>query len=120
MLNKNADNLLKFLCENDKKGEYVVLSFEDIKSTCNISDFEELNKLIKILKDEEYVLVKYIDEDAICYTVTGKLKNKFSDSNNYDDTLKTQKNFFIIQIILSALFSFLGSFIAVLILYYII
>ena len=120
MLDKFALKLLNILIESAKSGDYIVLSFDDIKSKFKKNEINNtlLNNTLSFLCQNEYIKIKFKDEDQICYCCLTKSRlideTKLISKNNKKETSKL----LVLNIIFSCLSAFIGAFLAILIVHF--
>jgi len=120
MLDKFGLNLLSYLNETSQNGEYIVLSFEDIKNKFKKNEVtnEVIKNTLDFLSNNDYIKIKFQDEEQICYCSLTKARiiNETKIENKKDK--KHASKLIILNIILSSISAFLGAFLAILLVHF--
>lgn len=116
MLDKLSLMVLTELDRLSPMGELIVISKTDLIKLINKKiDFAVLDNIINELKKSDYIILKYIDSEDICFSSQVKTRAYFEKQKE----IKKAKRNTVIQIILNCLISgicaFIGSFLAILI-----
>lgn len=111
MLDNFTELLLKYLYSLNNKGEFELISLNEIETNLKAKDFSR-NKLISslnYLRDKDYIKLRYAEDDEICYAI-------LTNANIYIESLNQSKNInkrnnkkFILRIIFTFLSAFLGG-----------
>lgn len=115
MLDKFGFELLKILNEYSESGDYIVLEYEDIFSRFKKSQInkEILTNTLNYLVQNEYIKIKFKDDDEICFcTLTKARMIKETDEIRVKSDKQNNK-YLILNIIFSSISAFLGAFIAI-------
>ena len=120
MLDKFGLKLLNILLSTSENSEYVVISFEEIKSKFTKKEINDtiLENTINYLNNNGYIKIKYIDEIEMCYAVLSKARQ---ESENFLIEKKSKKSagkLMVLNIILSCISAFVGAFMAILIVHF--
>ena len=120
MLDKFGLKLLNILLSTSENSEYVVISFEEIKSKFTKKEINDtiLENTINYLNNNGYIKIKYIDEIEMCYAVLSKARQ---ESENFLIEKKSKKSagkLIVLNIILSCISAFVGAFMAILIVHF--
>ena len=114
MLDKRTSSLISKLDKLCDNGAYKVFDLNELATTLKSKE-DALKSDLNYLKDYGYIDIKYSDESVVCLAVLPKAR---AEKENLEDKAFTSKSIVRIMFftcILSALFSFLGAFIATLI-----
>ena len=115
MLDKFGFELLNILNEYSESGDYIVLEYEDIFSRFKKSKInkEILTNTLNYLVQNEYIKIKFKDDDEICfYTLTKARMIKETDEIRVKSDKQNNK-YLILNIIFSSISAFFGAFIAI-------
>lgn len=121
MLDNFTELLLKYLYSLNNKGEFELISLNEIETNIKTKDFSR-NKLISslnYLRDKDYIKLRYAEDDEICYAI-------LTNANIYIESLNQSKNInkrnnkkFILRIIFTFLSAFLGGLCGALLMHFI-
>lgn len=119
MLDKFGLKLLNILNEEGSFGDYIVISLDELYNKFkNKASKELIQNTLDYLASNDYIKIKYKDEEEICYTCLTKARivdeTKLVNKNNKKEINKL----IVLNIILSCLSAFFGAFIAILIVHF--
>ena len=114
MLDKQNNRILNKLHKLCPDGSYKVFEIQELCSLFNLKK-DTINNDFQYLKDNEYIDIKYSDNNVICLCLLPKSRQlkEFENVKNYSYT--NIMKMLLISGIFSGLMAFLGAFIAMLI-----
>ena len=121
MLDKFGLKILSYLNKISQNGEYKVLTFDDIKKHLNDINIknEILEKTLDFLSKNDYIKIKFQDEEQICYCSLAKAKIVEDDTKLVSKNDKqTLNKMILLNIIFSSIAAFLGAFVAIMIVHF--
>ena len=86
MLDKRTDKLLSHLAHICADGSYKVIETEELTKRCSCSaDGVVLGQMMKFLKDNDMIDIKYKDEKVYCLSVLprGRAHLEYANKKNY-------------------------------------
>ena len=116
MLDKRTDKLLSYLAQICADGSYKVIEIADLLKAMRAgykADETALDQILKFLKDNEMIDIKYRDENVYCVSVLPKGRTHMetgSKKNYYNVTLGSRLT--VITILGSFVAAFAGAFLA--------
>ena len=108
--------LINELC---KDGSYKVLEIEEILTMLPKKyhfSYADLQNMLKYLSEHDFVDVKFVDEKNLCVASLPKGRLHLENQLKEDKAVITYRKLFIASMIVSGLMSFLGAFVAILLL----
>jgi len=120
MLDKFGLKLLNVLLDAGKSGDYIVLSIEDIKTNFKTNEINDtiLNNTLNFLSQNDYIKIKFKDEEQICYVCLTKAR-LIDDTNLINKNNKKQLNkLIVLNILFSCLSAFFGAMLAIFIVHF--
>lgn len=120
MLDKKSLNILKLLNKLTDGSAYKVVTTDEILSQTSQRsqyDLEELKQILDFLEKQEYIIIKFSEENTYCFSLLPKarillesesIKSKSKHNNTQSSNL-----------ILPLLSSFIGTMLALLIFFYV-
>ncbi len=115
-MDKLTKFILKYIVKN-AFSEYVVFDLLDIKKEIP-NKYKATNsdiiKSILSLQERGFVVLKYYDENVCCVMAETKGKLFLQNISEQENSNKTIKKYCVLSVVFSAIFSFLGAMIAVL------
>lgn len=120
MLDTFTSKLLNYLYSQNSNGDFRILSINEIMANLRIkeNDNAKLNNSLSYLKEKEYIKIKYLDEEEICYCLLTNA-NIFIENNNFNKVSKSKSaGKYLLKLILLFLSAFLGAFSAVMIIHF--
>ncbi len=117
MLDKNAFAILKVL-NKLADTDYKVVTTDEIVSAQtgkNQLDADSIKQLIQFLFKQEYINIKFSEDNTYCYSVLPKAKQIIEQGQGKKQKTKTPA----LNYIIIALSAFIGTILALLIFYYI-
>lgn len=118
-MDKRTEKLLKIINELCNEGSYKVVEVSEVLSKLpkkfNLS-VEDLQNMVKYLEERDYIDVKFIDDKNMCVSSLPKGRLHFENILSQNKITNAYKKLFICSIIVSGVMSFLGAFLAILIL----
>ncbi|MBE5746357.1 MAG: hypothetical protein E7359_03615 [Clostridiales bacterium] len=119
MLDKFGAKLLSFLNENSKSGDFVILELDDIFANFkNKINKELLNNTLNYLTQNDYIKIKYLDNEELCYSCLTKARI-YKETNEIRIKGNKQNNkYLILNIIFSSIAAFFGAFVAIMIVHF--
>lgn len=116
MLDKFGYKLLNILNEYSNNGDYVVLEYEDIfaKFKKQKINNEILNNTLNYLVQNDYIKIKYKDEDEFCYACLTKARMISETDEIRIKSDKQNNKYLILNIIFSSISAFFGAVLAIL------
>ena len=72
MLDKRTTHFLFIIAKICDDGSYKIIEKTELQKEMRVTDFSELNQMVRYLQDNEMIDVKYSDELVICLTVLPK------------------------------------------------
>lgn len=108
--------LLQYLLENCSDG-YKVLSTNAVMKVSKKykNNFDLFSDDIKYLSQRKYIDLKYIDSDNLCVSIMDNSRILQENIKIENGSKKVLSTFMIITAILSGIFAFVGSFLAIII-----
>lgn len=119
MLDKNTTSVLKVLYKLTEGNAYKVVTGDEILSSLNQKsqfDVEIIKQIIDFLEKQQYINIKFSEENTYCYTLLPKAKIYLEQELN-KVTVKQGKSQ-IITYVYIMLASFIGTMFALLIFFY--
>jgi DNA-binding MarR family transcriptional regulator len=117
-LDKRTEKLLRIINELCNEG-YKVVEIAEVLSKLpkkyNLS-ITDIKNMLKYLEERDYVDVKFIDEKNMCVSSLPKGRLHFENILNQNKITNAYRKLFVCSIIVSGIMSFLGAFLAILIL----
>ena len=107
MLDVKSKLILKILQKECKNGSYKIVDKNDVISSLPLKyrcDFDELDHIMTFLERQDYISIKYDDENVYCLCILPLANELFEENKN-----KKKKNNYLIPI-LSLILGFLGAF----------
>ena len=119
MLDSFTLNLLNILKDYNKNNDFTVLVLKELENKIktkknSLSIIESLN----YLKEKDFIKIKYLDEEEICYCLLANAKIYLESENSNKIFKQKQTKMLIIQTLLTCLSAFLGAFVSVMIIHY--
>lgn len=108
--------LINDLC---KDGNYKVLEIEEILSLLPKKyhfTYKDLQNMLKYLSEHDFIDVKFVDEKSLCVASLPKGRLHLENQLKEDRASTTYKKLFIASMVVSGLMSFIGAFVATLLL----
>ena len=120
MLNTVHISILKALNKLSNNTAYKVVTIEEIYSLLKNLDLtsEDIAKEIESLEKQNYLIIKFSEENTYCYSLTEKAKMLLTQEEIQPKTRFIKSS--IMQYIYVAIASFVGTLLALLILIYVI
>lgn len=120
MLDKKTSSVLKVLNKLAESSTYKVITGDEILS--NISqksqyDLEIVKQIIEFLEKQDYINIKFSEENTYCYSLMPKARIYLEQENLKSKPKKNNKP--IMTYIYTMMASFIGSMIALLIFFYV-
>ena len=119
MLDKKSICVLKSLNKLQDSSAYKVITTDEIIATLTNKsnyDYETVKQIISFLEKQEYINIKFSEENTYCYTLLPKARIYLEQETGKAKLKKKQPNF--LQYLFVFLASFLGSLLALLIFFY--
>ena len=119
MLDKKTNAVLKVLNKLTEGNTYKVVSGDDILANLtqkSIYDREIIKQIIKFLEKQQYINIKFSEENTYCYSILPKARIYLEQ-----DIVKPknkQKKFEIMHYIYVMIASFIGAMLAMLVFFY--
>ncbi len=117
MLDKNALIVLKALNKLAETDSYKVVTVEEIIATINAKisfSNEDIKQIIEFLAKQEYINIKFSEDDTFCYSILPKTKPIVEQTKIHEiSTTKTP----ILNYVFTALAAFIGTMLALFIFY---
>lgn len=120
MLDKKTINVLKVLNKLSKDTAYKVITADEVLSyLANKSqyDFDIIKQIIEFLEKQEYINIKFSEENTYCYSLLPKARIFLEQEITKPKTKKI--NFNITSYVFIMLASFIGSMLAILTFFYV-
>lgn len=120
MLDKFRLKILSYLNKISQTGEYKVLTFDDIKKYLNDKELtnEIIEKTLDFLSNNEYIKIKFQDDEQICFCSLAKSKFIENDTKAPNNDKKALNKMILLNIIFSSISAFLGAFLAILVVHF--
>ena len=102
-----------------KDGNYKVLELEEIQGLLPRKyqfSSKDLQTMLKYLSEHDYIDVKFVDNKNLCVSTLPKGRVEMENQIKEDKTSTTYKRLFIASIVVSGLMSFIGAFVATILL----
>ncbi len=119
MLDKSTTQILKALSKLSDGVSYKVITSEEIISSLKDKsqyDLESLKQIIDFLEKQEYINIKFSEENTYCYSLLPKARIYLEQENSKTKNQKDSKPY--LNYIFIAFASFLGSILALLLFFY--
>ncbi len=120
MLDKKTINVLKVLHKLSKDTAYKVITADEILSSLTYKsqyDFDIIKQIIEFLEKQQYINIKFSEENTYCYSLLPKARI-FLEQENVKPKAK-KFNFNILTYVFIAIASFIGSMLALLTFFYV-
>lgn len=120
MLDKKTINVLKVLHKISKDTAYKVITADEILSSLTYKsqyDFDIIKQIIEFLEKQQYINIKFSEENTYCYSLLPKARIFLEQENTKPKTKKF--NFNILTYVFIMLASFIGSMLALLTFFYV-
>ncbi len=119
MLDKKTTTVLKILNKLTEGSAYKVITTEEILSNINQKsqfDLETIKQSIEFLEKQQYINIKFSEENTYCYSLMPKARIYLEQENQKVTTKKQTNNVMMYVYIMLA--SFIGTMLALLIFFY--
>ena len=119
MLDKNTTSVLKVLNKLTEGNAYKVVTSEDILSNLSQKaqfDFEIIKQIIDFLEKQQYINIKFYEENTYCYSLLPKAKIYLEQNSNRTQTKKENQR--VVTCFYVMIASFVGTMLALLIFFY--
>lgn len=119
MLDKNTTSVLKVLSKLTEGNAYKVVTGDEILSNLNQKsqfDLEIIKQIIDFLEKQQYINIKFSEENTYCYSLLPKAKIYLEQEQSKSPTKKDSKQ--IMSYVYIMLASFIGTMFALLIFFY--
>lgn len=119
MLDKKSYSVLKALSKLSQSNAYKVVTVEEI--IANLAqksqyDADSVKQIIQFLEKQEYITIKFFEDNTYCYSLTPKARISLEQEGNKP---KIKKNFKpILSYIFTAIAAFVGTMLALIIFFY--
>ena len=120
MLDKKSNAVLKALNKLTEGATYKVITSEEIIANLTQKsqyDAESLKQIIDFLEKQDYINIKFSEENTYCYSILPKARIYLEQISGTGKSKKTANP--IIAYAYNALASFIGTFLALLVFFYI-
>lgn len=120
MLDKKSNNVLKVLNKLSEGSTYKVITSEEIVSHLAQKtqyDADSLKQIIDFLEKQEYINIKFSEENTYCYSILPKARIYLEQTSSNGKAKRNQSQ--IMPYVYTMLASFIGSMLAMLIFFYI-
>ena len=107
MLDTKSKLVLKIIQKECKNGSYKIIEKNDVISALPLKyrcETDELDHIMNFLERQDYISIKYDDENVYCLCILPLANEVFEESKK-----KRKKNSILIPL-LTLIFAFLGSF----------
>ena len=119
MLDKKTISVLKTLNKLAEGTAYKVVTTEEIISATNQRnqhDYDSIKEIINFLEKQEYLNIKFSEENTFCYSLLPKARIFLEQASNKTKTKKSSQSIMTYVYIMIA--SFIGSMLALLVFFY--
>jgi len=118
MLDKSTISVLKVLSKLAEGNAYKVITGDEILSHLSKSQFdlEIIKQIIEFLEKQQYLNIKFSEENTYCYTLLPKAKIFLEQEQTKPNAKKNKQQ--IMVYVYTMLASFIGSMLALLIFFY--
>lgn len=120
MLDKKSNNVLRVLNKLSEGSTYKVITSEEIVSHLTQKtqyDADSLKQIIDFLEKQEYINIKFSEENTYCYSILPKARIYLEQTSSNAKTKRNQSQ--IMHYIYTMFSAFIGSMLAMLIFFYI-
>ena len=118
-LDLRTEKFFELLNELCKDGNYKVLEIEEILSMLPKKyhfSYKDLQNMLKYLSEHDFIDVKFVDEKSLCVASLPKGRLHLENQLKEDRAANTYKKLFIASMVVSGLMSFVGAFVATILL----
>lgn len=119
MLDKKTTSVLKSLSKLAENNAYKVVTTDEILSNLNQKsqfDLETIKQCIEFLEKQQYLNIKFCEENTYCYSLMPKARIYLEQENPKPSTKKKANELMMYVYIMLA--SFIGTMLALLIFFY--
>ena len=119
MLDKKTVAVLKVLNKLADGNAYKVITSEEVLMSLTQKsqfDLDSIKQIIKFLEKQEYVNIKFSEENTYCYSLLPKARIYLEQENNKPKLKKSKISFSVYAFVMLA--SFIGTMLALLIFFY--
>ena len=120
MLDKKTAVVLRTLDKLTEGNAYKVVTATDILSSVGQRsqfDLEEIKQCVEFLEKQEYINIKFKEENTYCYSLLPKARICLEQESSKTINLKNKQSY-VMQYVFIMIASFIGSLLAVLIFFY--
>ena len=119
MLDKKTTSVLKILSKLAQDNAYKVITGEEVLSNITQKsqyDLDTIKQIIEFLEKQEYITIKFSEENTYCYSLLPKARIFIEQENFKTKPKKNSKP--IISYVLTMAASLIGSLLALIIFFY--